>query len=357
MTPTTATRKVVRKASKSTQRRVERGMAKAVRSATTSPARGRSGAAKSARPDPRSLGQGTWFQLRFTGLAGSRAYRVYKPKGLRRTTRAPVLLALHGCTQDGLDFAAGTRFNQLADTHGFLVVYPDQPVTHHAQRCWNWFRAGHQLRGAGEPAVLAGIVRDVGLETARWRVDPTRVYVVGISAGGGMALVLAATYPELFAAVGVHSAPPYRSATGPADAVAAMQGAGPPQLPAPAAPLPPTIIFQGTADGTVRSANAERIADQWLRARESSGTAPPVGKGRQTRTSAPPSGTGRGPRSHRVTRWSAGGRVVLELWVVEGLGHAWSGGSSKGSYSDARGPRASTKMWGFLSKHTAAKPT
>jgi poly(hydroxyalkanoate) depolymerase family esterase len=303
------------------------------------------------QPDPATLGQGRWYQHRYTGVAGTLAYRVYIPKGLRRTTRAPLLLALHGCTQTGLDFAAGTRFNDLADTHKFIVVYPDQAVTHHAQRCWNWFRSGHQLRAAGEPAILAGIVRQVVQESNRWRVNPDRIYAAGISAGGGMALVLAATYPELFAAVGVHSAPPFRTATGPADAIAAMQGAG--QAPTPAAPLPPMIIFQGTADGTVRASNAERIAGQWL-ASQPEGT---VGKGRQTRQDPPRTSSGRGPRPHRVTRWWADRRVRLELWVVEGLGHAWSGGSVRGSYSDARGPRASTQMWRFFARHAATAPT
>lgn len=303
------------------------------------------------QPDPATLGRGTWYQHRYTGVAGTRAYRVYIPKGLRRTSRAPLLLALHGCTQTGLDFAAGTRFNDLADTHRFIVVYPEQAATHHAQRCWNWFRPGHQLRAAGEPAILVGIVRRVVQESSRWRVDTDRIYAAGISAGGGMALVLAATYPELFAAVGVHSAPPFRAATGPADAIAAMQGAG--QAPTPSAALPPMIVFQGTADGTVRSANAERIAGQWL------GSQPPgtIGKGRQTRKAPPRTASGRGPRPHRVTRWSAGRQVRLELWVVEGLGHAWSGGSAKGSYSDARGPRASTQMWRFFAKHVATGPT
>jgi poly(hydroxyalkanoate) depolymerase family esterase len=366
-------------ASRRTVKKVQRTATKAARAATRSATGSRAGAPtkrrKAARsrparstssalpelwqppggarqqPDPATLGQGTWHQHRYTGVAGTRAYRVYIPKGLRRTTRAPVLLALHGCTQTGLDFAAGTRFNDLADTHKFIVVYPEQAATHHAQRCWNWFRTGHQMRATGEPAILAGIVRRVGQETTRWRVNADRIYVAGISAGGGMALVLAATYPELFAAVGVHSAPPFRVATGPADALAAMQGAG--QVPTPTAPLPPLIIFQGTADGTVRASNAERIAGQWLDSQPEGS----IGKGRQTRTAPPRTASGRGPRPHRVTRWSAQRRVQLELWVVEGLGHAWSGGSAKGSYSDSRGPRASTQMWRFFARHAATQPT
>ncbi len=362
--------KAARSATRTTRTRTTKATkaTKATRSKTTrtTPARSSAGAlpelwpppgGATRQPDPASLGQGTWHQHRYTGIAGTRAYRVYVPKGLRRTTRAPLLLALHGCAQTGLDFAAGTRFNDLADTHKFIVVYPDQAVTHHAQRCWNWFRGNHQMRAAGEPAILAGIVRQVALETTRWRVDAKRIYAAGISAGGGMTMVLAATYPELFAAVGVHSAPPYRSATGPADALSAMHGSG--SVPTPSAALPPLIVVQGTADTTVWSANAERIADQWLTARAAAagrGDARPVGKGRQTHKLPPRTTSGRGPRPYRVTRWSAGRQVVLELWVVEGLGHAWSGGSATGSYSDVRGPRASTQMWRFFARHAAADP-
>jgi poly(hydroxyalkanoate) depolymerase family esterase len=204
-----------------------------VRKPTRSSARGKAAS---------RAGKGTWRRARFTGVAGSRSYRVYVPLGLRRTTKVPLLLALHGCTQNGLDFAAGTRFNDLADKHKFVVVYPEQSRRHNGLRCWNWFRSAHQFRAQGEPAILAGIVRRVSQEAALWRIDAERVYVAGISAGGGMALVLAATYPELFAAVGVHSAPPYRSASGPANALAAMQGAA---LKGASAQVPADVIEMG----------------------------------------------------------------------------------------------------------------
>jgi poly(hydroxyalkanoate) depolymerase family esterase len=282
---------------------------------------------------------------------------VYIPVGLRRTTKAPMLLALHGCGQDGLDFAAGTRFNDLADKHKFVVVYPEQPMTHNGQRCWNWFRAGHQFRTQGEPAILAGIVRQMIQEATRWRIDPERVYVAGISAGGAMSVVLAATYPELFAAVGVHSAPPYRSATSPASALAAMQGRAlqPPVEATATDAMPPMIVFHGTVDSTVRAVNAQRVADQWLsyynhdvRRRAD---AAPIGRPRIARTEPGSPTTARSRRGYQVSRWYAGGQKVLELWIVEGLGHAWSGGSKSGTYSDARGPRASTEMWKFFSAH------
>src|SRR5664280_1483295 len=282
-----------------------------------------------------------------------------RPAGAAQTTKVPLLLALHGCTQNGLDFAAGTRFNDLADKHKFVVVYPEQSRRHNGLRCWNWFRSAHQFRAQGEPAILAGIVRRVSQEAAHWRIDAERVYVAGISAGGGMALVLAATYPELFAAVGVHSAPPYRSASGPANALAAMQGAAlkgaAAQVPADVIEterMPPLIVFQGTADSTVRRVNAQRVADQWLSYHRHGGTgrAAAIGPPRTTTTPAARPASARARRGYQVNRWYVGGRKVLEVWVVDGLGHAWSGGSS-GSFSDARGPRASTAMWKFFGAH------
>ena len=285
---------------------------------------------------------------------------MYVPLGLRRTTKVPLLLALHGCTQNGLDFAAGTRFNDLADKHKFVVVYPEQSRRHNGLRCWNWFRSAHQFRAQGEPAILAGIVRRVSQEAAHWRIDAERVYVAGISAGGGMALVLAATYPELFAAVGVHSAPPYRSASGPANALAAMQGAAlkgaSAQVPADVIEMggmPPLIVFQGTADSTVRRVNAQRVADQWLSYHRHGGTGRAAAIGPPRIATTPPTrpASARARRGYQVNRWYVGGRKVLEVWVVDGLGHAWSGGSSSGSFSDARGPRASTAMWKFFGAH------
>ena len=306
-------------------------------------------------PAPSATGKGSWRQARFTGAAGTRSYRVYVPAGLRRTTRVPLLLALHGCAQNALDFAAGTRFNDLADKHKFIVVYPEQGVTHNGQRCWNWFRSAHQFRAQGEPAILAGIVRRVSQETSSWRIDTERMYVAGISAGGAMAVVLAATYPELFAAVGVHSAPPYRSASSPVDALAAMQGhTRQPHMEAVAtAAMPPMIVFQGTADSTVRSVNAQRIADQWV-AFHDHGSADRLGKPRNASMSPGRPVSARSRRGYQVSRWYSGGRKVLEVWIVNGLGHAWSGGSTNGSYSDSRGPRATTEMWKFFSANRSA---
>jgi poly(hydroxyalkanoate) depolymerase family esterase len=253
---------------------------------------------------------------------------------------------LHGCRQTPAEFADASRFNTLADRHGFVAVYPQQSSWNHRDRCWRWYEAAHQSRGTGEPGVLAEITAQVTGETTRWRIDADRVYVAGMSAGGAMALVLAATYPDVYAAAGVHSAPAYRSATSGRGAVSAMAGyTVVPPPPIGGAGIAPTILFQGSADSVVRQRNGERISDQWLALYAAGGPGP-----ERISRSRVRAGRSRGGRTYRVTAWyTVRGRKVLEYWQVNGLGHAWSGGVPGGSYSDPRGPRASTAMWAFFS--------
>jgi poly(hydroxyalkanoate) depolymerase family esterase len=293
--------------------------------------------------------RGTWSSATYRGRAGTRTYFVYVPAGIRRNSRTPLVVALHGCAQTAADFAATTRFNDLADRRGFVVVYPEQTSWNHQQRCWHWYESAHQQRGAGEPAIIAGITAEVVAATGAWRIDPARVYVTGLSAGGAMALVLAATYPEMFAAVGVHSAPAYRSAASAQHALGAM--AGRTVVPSPvtgaARPMPPTILFHGTTDQTVRVSNGQRVAEQWLAFCRACMTGPRDGD-RITRSRTTPGHTADG-REYTITRWyTARGRTMLEYWQVKGLGHAWSGGAAGASYSDPLGPRASTAMWRFF---------
>ena len=282
---------------------------------------------------------GRWVRGR-PAPPGGRSYDVYLPAGYRRRTRAPVLLLLHGCTQTPAEFADATRFTSVADRNGLLLVLPHQEGRHHPQRCWRWYEARHQHRGSGEPALLAGIVAQVLAEPERWRADPRRVHVAGLSAGGAMALILAATYPDVFAGVGVHSAPPYRSATRGTQALAAMAARTATPGPDGAAPMPPLIVVQGTADRVVHPPNGGRVADQWLAFRG------PADPGRVTRSRTDTGHTGRDWT--RVRWYTARGRRVLEYWEVDGLGHAWSGGRAGGSFSDPAGPRVATAMWAFL---------
>ncbi len=328
-------------------------VAKSVKPAAARPAATKSASGRSQTSAKVPPGSGTWIEARYVGPAGDRPYSVYRPKSIRRGTAVPLLVLLHGCIQSAAEFAAATRFNQHADRHGFVIVYPHQTVTANLQRCWNWFEPRHQMRLLGEPAIIAGIVARVATETLRWRIDPTRIYVAGLSAGGTMALTLGATYPDLFAAVGVHSAPPYRAASNRATAMAAMAGltnvpAAPTgSFPGAGAGMPPTIIFQGTSDHTVREANGTRVTEQWLdfQHRTPVGTADPD-RAPRSRITADLTGG----RTSTVTRWyTPKGRTCLESWRVSGLGHAWSGGLAKGSFSDPKGPRATTVMWRFMS--------
>jgi poly(hydroxyalkanoate) depolymerase family esterase len=305
----------------------------------------RRSAQKTPRRTPRPAPTGVWVGGTQVGLGGGRAYEVYLPAGLRRRTRVPVVVLLHGCGQTPAEFVKATRFAAAADRNGFLLVVPHQQAHHHPRRCWHWYESAHQRRGAGEPAAIAGIIRQVTAEQTRWRVDPSRIYVAGLSAGGAMALTVGAAYPDLVAAVGVHSAPAYRSSARAPQALAAMAARTevPPPLPG-AAAIPPTIVIQGRADTVVRAGSGDRIADQWLAHRAAAGDT--VGQRRAS------GGRTTDGRRYDVLRWyGPRGRRVLEYWLVDNLGHAWSGGLEKGSFSDPNGPRATTLMCSFFRLH------
>jgi poly(hydroxyalkanoate) depolymerase family esterase len=281
----------------------------------------------------------------YTGAAGTRAYRLYVPSG--GTGRAlPLVVMLHGGSQDAASFAAATGMNDLAERQSFLVAYPEQPSSANPGRFWNWFAPGHQLRDAGEPSLIAGITREV---MDRHPVAATQVYVAGFSAGGAMAAVMAAVYPDLYAAVGVHSGVAYGVAQDAASALAAMKRgpSRPARSPSGAVPL---IVFHGDRDSTVAHANAEGLIDQILAA-GSPGDAP-----------APVEATtgGQVPGGHAYTRTSYGGAagtVLAERWTVHASGHGWSGGVSRGSYTDPRGPSASAEFIRFFDEHPAGTLT
>jgi poly(hydroxyalkanoate) depolymerase family esterase len=267
------------------------------------------------------------------GATGRRSYDLHLP-AQAADGQVPLLVMLHGCTQDAADFAAGTRMNALADAHGVAVAWPEQPRSANGSRCWNWFRPEDQGRDGGEPALIAGITRDV---LARHRVDPARVYIAGLSAGGAAAVVAGTAYPELYAAVGVHSGLARGTARDAASAFQAMAGNGL-EAPADVGGPRPAIVFHGDRDTTVHERNAQRVLAQLrggatLAASASSGTS--AGGVRYTRT------------DHR----DAHGRVLHEHWRLHGAGHAWSGGSADGSHTDPRGPDASAEMLRFFLQH------
>ncbi len=290
---------------------------------------------------------GQLLEGRFMARGGLRGYRLYVPAGVvagaadtaQGPRRAlPLVVMLHGCAQTPEDFAAGTRMNDAAREQGFLVLWPAQCGVANAMRCWNWYQAPDQRRDAGEAGLLAGLVRHV-MDTHP--VDPARVYVAGLSAGGAMAAVMGAAYPDLFAAVGVHSGVGPGAAQDFAGAMVVMRD-GPAMAsdaaPLPAPALPPLIVFHGDADDVVHPANGAHLA-------EGAG-----GGGCCARCAAGRERQGR--RYTRARHHDRAGRVVAEHWSIHGAGHAWSGGSAQGSFTDPSGPSATDAMLRFFFAHT-----
>jgi poly(hydroxyalkanoate) depolymerase family esterase len=282
---------------------------------------------------------GRFLDSSFTGGAGTRAFKLFAPAGFAGEM-LPLVVMLHGCTQDPDDFAAGTRMNALAQEDGFFVLYPAQAARSNSHKCWNWFSPADQRRGAGEPALLAGMVRHV-LQTHP--IDPDRVYVAGLSAGGAMAAILASEYADLFAAAGVHSGLPAGAAHDVASAFAAMKS-GPGAVLPRASAAAPVIVFHGDADATVTAANGDAVIAAALQDK---------GPVRAETVAAP---TPAGSRPVRRTVWRAASAepdaaTLAEQWIVEGAPHAWSGGSSAGSFTDPQGPDASREMLRFFHAH------
>jgi poly(hydroxyalkanoate) depolymerase family esterase len=262
---------------------------------------------------------GRFVAASYANSAGTRAYKTYLPARNEGDAR-PLVVMLHGCKQNPDDFAAGTRMNALADEIGFIVAYPEQPFAANQSRCWNWFEQSNQQRDDGEPSLISGITREV---IARYGVDPRRVYVAGLSAGGAMAAIMGHTYPELYAAVGVHSGLPYAAASDLLSALAAMRGRGRPSDARPRAV--PTIVFHGDVDTTVHPRDVAPAPAQTVEIGEESGR-----------------------KYTRTTQAGPSGQPALEHWLVHGAGHAWSGGSENGSYADPRGPDATRAMLRFF---------
>jgi poly(hydroxyalkanoate) depolymerase family esterase len=288
---------------------------------------------------------------------GSRNYRLYRPASLGPRAAAPLVLMLHGCTQNADDFAAGTRMNELAEEKGFLVAYPEQPSSANANRCWNWFEPAHQARAAGEPAILAAIV---GAVTSRHNVKANHVYTAGISAGGAMAVILGATYPDLFAAIGVHSGIEYKGGTSLASGLAAMSLGGPDpdaqgvlafQAMGPFSRPLPVIAFHGSLDLTVAPVNGEQVIAQWAQTDDLADDGRDNGSVDSVADVATAGQVEGGHAFSRRTYNDSSARALLELWMVDGMRHAWSGGSPDGSYTDAQGPDASREIWRFFEEH------
>ena len=308
---------------------------------------------------PREAPLGQFITGSYTNHAGTRAYKLYIPGGYREQP-LPLVVMLHGCTQSPDDFAAGTRMNQLAEEEGCLVLYPAQGQGANVAKCWNWFNAGDQRRERGEPSIIAGITRQI---MKSHRVDPQRVYVAGLSAGGAMAVTMGVTYPEIYAATGVHSGLPYAAAHDMPSAFAAMRqgksqgnttGVGTENIracgPEVSQLLVPTIVFHGDRDTTVNPCNGDQVvAQSQVQSDHDSANVQSQANARVTVQ------RGKVANGHAYTRTvyrDSSGGASAEHWLVHGAGHAWSGGSSTGSFTDPKGPDATKEMIRFFLEHS-----
>ena len=261
--------------------------------------------------------------------AGTRRFKLYLPTTFEGKA-LPLVVMLHGCTQSPDDFAAGTRMNEIAEDLGLIVMYPEQPRRANNGKCWNWFKPGDQKRNEGEPSLIADAVRQVMRDLP---VDRSRVFAAGLSAGGAAASILGRTYPDLFAGVGVHSGLACGAAHDLASALSAMRD-GAPGRDSRGERFVPTIVFHGSGDRTVSPANAAHVLRSAVR-----GFAAPVSE-----QGTSPGGT----RYTRTIYRDGDGRIAAEQWMLAGAGHAWSGGSTAGSYTDPLGPDAGRAMMRFF---------
>ncbi|MBY0224404.1 MAG: PHB depolymerase family esterase [Hyphomicrobium sp.] len=296
--------------------------------------------AKHAAPSDLAPAAGAFITKSLSNAAGKRDYKLYIPSVASRSPHEPrpLIIMLHGCTQSADDFAAGTRMNFAAEGNGCFVAYPEQIAAANTSKCWNWFETKHQSRGRGEPSLIAGIAEQIMKDH---NIDPRRVYIAGLSAGGAAASVVAEAYPDIFAAAGVHSGLACGVARDMPSAFAAMQGRHG-LYTSTRESLIPTIVFHGDADKTVHPRNGADVV-----AGAAAGNTYP----REVERGISPGG-----RSFtRSIQRNEGGQSVIEDWVIHGAGHAWSGGSPAGSFTDPSGPDATTEMLRFFLAHARSE--
>lgn len=288
---------------------------------------------------PSSPPGGSFVDGAYSNTAGMRPYKLYIPRSYTGQA-VPLVIMLHGCTQNAVDFAAGTRMNRLAEEKAFLVAYPEQVSSANPTGCWNWFQPTDQQRDRGEPSLIAGITQQI-MNT--YHVDVNRAYIAGMSAGGAMAVVMAATYPDLYAAVGVHSGLAYGAASDVRSGFAAMRR-GVSRDARHLIRVIPLIAFHGDCDTTVSPINTDHLVDQWLRSTSHE-------PGRSSLSTKVERGRAADGRAYtRSLYHDANGHALVEMWLVHQAGHTWSGGSPEGSFTDPRGPDASTELLRFFTQ-------
>lgn len=303
---------------------------------------------KPAQPEQRAgTAKPQFITKSFSNEHGAREYKLYIPSSYGQKP-LPLVIMLHGCTQTADDFAAGTAMNQLAEELGFLVAYPNQTASANNKRCWNWFKAQDQQAHQGEPAIIAGLTQAIIHD---YQADKQRVYIAGLSAGGAMAAIMGATYPKLYAAVGVHSGLAVGSATNVISALAAMNKGScrVKEITQNSASFVPTIVFLGDSDSVVHLRNGEQVyaqAEQRLKASNDDYFNDNAFQLEQEQIK-PKQG-----RSYtRACLNDTQGLAHIEYWTIHGAGHAWSGGNASGSYTDPQGPNASREMLRFFLSH------
>ncbi|MBA4536700.1 PHB depolymerase family esterase [Bacillus aquiflavi] len=292
------------------------------------------------------------------GSYGGKTYKLYIPSHYDSNLEYPLYVMLHGCSQDATQFSVGTKMNTLAEEKGFLVLYPEQSFYANMSKCWNWFDPAHQKRGSGEPSVIAGMVNVIHNQ---YSINENNVYVAGLSAGAAMSVIMAATYPDVFSGAGVGAGLEYRAANNVLNAYTAMNSGGP--NPAEQGRLAyhemgkfskkmPVIVFHGTADYTVKLINGDQVITQWAKTNDLSANNIEDDwiddEAENTETLQVPNG-----RTYTISHYEGrDGKVLMKKVFVEGMGHAWSGGSAQGSYTDPQGPDASRMMWEFFSSYS-----
>jgi poly(hydroxyalkanoate) depolymerase family esterase len=296
--------------------------------------------------------KGQFITRSYSDAAGTRQYKIYIPAS-SSAPGLPLVVMLHGCKQDPDDFAAGTRMNALAEEHGLIIAYPQQSNAANGSKCWNWFQAKHQQRERGEPSLIAGITREVA---ATLEVDTRRIYIAGLSAGGAMAAVMANAYPDLYAAVGIHSGLAHDAALDLSSALSAMRGDGSQRRPRKRSGnrslrRVPVIVFHGDNDKTVHPSNGDELIAQASRIPADS-KAPGEADATLERTVERTRAHGRDYT--RITYQDAAGKPIIEQWLVHGAAHAWFGGSTEGSFTDPAGPDASREMLRFFLEHQSS---
>ena len=294
-----------------------------------------------------SLQVGSFTAHTYTSDVGSRQYWLYVPSSYDGTKPMPLVVMLHGCTQDAHDSARGTRLNERAEADGFMVVYPEQPAAANPLKCWNWFDAQHQSRETGEPAIIAGITREV---TSTRRVDNKQVFLGGMSAGAAMANIVAINHPELFTALALHSGIAFKAATSVLEARKAMNEGGPDPAEqgkvahaamGDRARVIPVLIVQGAQDKSVPPLHTAQLAKQWLTIDEALGAGATAPETTRAQSAS-------GYHFSREVFSDAQKRVLVETIVVDELAHAWSGGSADGTFTDPKGPDATAAMLRFF---------